>query len=212
MYDETKWLCQCKAKKMVEILTKKRFNAIYAENFADARKIVLDMIPKNSSIAFGVSNTIADMDLIQPFRSPDYQMYDRFQDLPFPEIVEIMRQSMVADYMITSVNAVTREGELVCMDCSGSRAAGMIFGPRKVIVVVGTNKIVDNLDEAIQRCKRIAPINVKRLGHVAPCLEDGMCTDCDSEGRVCNYLSVIRWAGKFEGRITVVMVADESGY
>jgi hypothetical protein len=212
MYTETKWMCQCKAKEMVGILEKKRYNAIYAENFEEAKKIVLDLVPKNSSISFGVSNTIADMDIIDHFRSQDYKLYDRFQNLPFPEIVEIMRQSMVADYLITSVNAITKQGELVCMDCSGSRAAGMIFGPRKVIVIAGTNKIVDDLDEGIKRAKRIAPINVKRLNHNAPCKEDGICTDCDAEGRVCNYLSVIKWAGKFENRITVIMVADESGY
>jgi len=119
---------------------------------------------------------------------------------------------MLADYLITSVNAVTKDGELVCMDCSGSRAAGLIFGPRKVIVVVTVNKIVDNLEDGIKRAKQIAPINVIRLDHDAPCKEDGLCRDCDADGRVCNYLSIIKWGGKFEGRITVIVVADHAGY
>lgn len=207
-----KWQCQCMAKNMIEVLNKKHYTALYAENLDDARKIVLDMIPKGSSIALGGSVTINEMNIIDTFRSPDYKLFDRYQKLPFPEIVEIMRQSMIADYLVTGTNAVTKNGELVNMDSSGNRAAGMIFGPKKVIVVVGTNKIVDNIDEAMKRIRMIAPLNCKRIGHKTPCAETGICTECDVHDRMCNYTSIVNNGWKFEGRFTIIMVADEIGF
>lgn len=207
-----KWKYQCDAKDLVEVLNKKKYNAIYVDNLKEAREKVLEIIPKGSSIALGGSVTLNEMDLVETFRSKDYNFYDRYQDLPFSEIVEIMRQSMVADYLVTSTNAVTKNGELVNMDCSGNRAAGMIFGPKKVIVIIGANKIVNNLDAAMERLEEVAILNAKRLNHKTPCCETGVCEDCDCKGRVCNYVSIVKNGAKFPGRFTVIVVGDEAGY
>lgn len=207
-----KWKYQCDGKEIVKMLNAKNYNAIYVDHIEQAKEKVLELIPKGSSIALGGSVTLNEMDLVNTFRNGDYKFYDRYQDLPFPEIVEIMRQSMVADYLVTSTNAITRQGELVNMDCSGNRAAGMIFGPKKVIIIAGANKIVENLEEAQKRIKRVAIMNAKRINHKTPCAETGFCQDCNVAGRVCNYMSVVNNGGKFEGRFTVIIVGDEVGY
>ncbi|MBU3137093.1 lactate utilization protein [Clostridium gasigenes] len=207
-----KWKYECDGKKLVAILNAKKYDAIYVNNIGEAKEKVLELLPEESSVALGGSVTLNEMDLINVIRNGNYNFYDRYQDLPFSDIVEIMRQSMVADYLITSTNAVTEDGELVNMDCSGNRAAGMLFGPKKVIVVIGANKLVKNMDEALERIKNVAILNAKRINHKTPCAETGACNECFVKGRLCNYLSVVNNGAKFPGRFTIIVVGDEVGY
>ena len=88
----------------------------------------------------------------------------------------------------------------------------MIFGPKKVIIVAGANKVVDTLDDAMKRVKQIAPLNSKRIKHETPCVETGRCMDCHIQKRICNYLSVIYHGMKFPGRLTVILIADDIGF
>jgi hypothetical protein len=207
-----KWQSQLIAKEMVEVLTKKGYDAHYTENLDEAKELVLSMIPSSSSIAVGGSETLSAMGLVDIFRNGDYKFFDRYQNIPFPETVEIYRQSMLADFLVTSTNALTRKGELVNIDSSGNRVAGMIFGPKRVIVVTGTNKVVDNLDAAFERLRKIAPMNALRNGHDASCTKTGKCMDCELQASVCNSIGIINHGRKFEGRITVIMVAEEVGF
>lgn len=207
-----KWKCQCDANELVKILKDNYYNAYYCENLDDAKKKLIDIIPKKSSIALGGSVTLNEMDLVNYFREGDYNFFDRYQDIPFNETVEIMRQSMVADYLVTSTNAITKNGELVNMDSTGNRAAAMIFGPKKVIVIVGANKLVDNLDSAYKRIREAAILNAKRINHKAPCTITGSCSDCNVKDRICNYISVVNNGRKFEDRFTILVIADIVGY
>jgi len=207
-----KWQCQAIAKEMTEVLKNKCYDTHYAEDIEEAKKMILDMIPTGSSVALGGSETLGAMGMIDIFRNGDYKFFDRYQKLPFPEIVEIYRQSLLADFLVTGTNAVTRNGELVNVDSSGNRVAGMIFGPKRVIVVCGANKVVDDLDEAFKRLKKIAPMNALRNGHKTPCAETGRCMDCQIQARMCNSIGIINHGMKFEGRITVIMVAEETGF
>ncbi len=207
-----KWQAQLVAKEMVEILNAKSYNALYAEDLIAAKEIVLKMIPLGSSIALGGSETLNAMGMVDTFRNGNYLFYDRYQKLPFPEIVEIYRQSLLADFLVTGANAITRKGEIVNMDSSGNRVAGIIFGPRRVIIVAGANKVVDNLDEAMKRIKQIAPMNAKRLGHKTPCAETGKCMDCQTPARICNSIGIVNHGMKFEGRISVIVIAEEVGF
>lgn len=207
-----KWKYECDGKRLVDILNDRKYNAIYVDNISEAKSKVLELVPEGSSVALGGSVTLNEMDLINVIRNGNFKFYDRYQDLPFSEIVEIMRQSMVADYLITSTNAVTEAGELVNMDCTGNRASAMIFGPRKVIVVIGANKLVKDMDAASERIKTVAIMNAKRINHKTPCAETGLCNDCFVKGRVCNYLSVVNNGAKFPDRFTVIVVGDEVGY
>lgn len=207
-----KWKCQCDANELVKILKDNYYNAYYCENLDDAKKKLIDIIPKKSSIALGGSVTLNEMDLVNYFREGDYNFFDRYQDIPFNETVEIMRQSMLADYLVTSTNAITKNGELVNMDSTGNRAAAMIFGPKKVIVIVGANKLVDNLDSAYKRIREAAILNAKRINHKAPCTITGSCSDCNVKDRICNYISVVNNGRKFEDRFTILVIADIVGY
>ncbi len=210
-----KWFDRKKAERIVPVLQKAGYVVHLVEDLAEAKAKVLELIPEGASITLGGSAAIAEMGLIEVFRSPKYKLFDRYQKLPFiPDRVEIMRQGMLADYLVTGCNAITTNGELVNRDCTGNRVAGMIFGPRNVLIITGVNKIVHNIDEAFRRIKEIAaPMNAKRLGtHKTPCLETGLCGDCEAKDRLCNYTTIIHNGRKFPGRITIVLVAAPVGF
>lgn len=208
-----KWKMESDANIIVKILNDKHYNAHYCKDIETARNMILEMIPHHSSIALGGSVTLNELDIINEFKSENYKLFDRYKpNIPFTETVEIMRQSMLADFLITGTNAITKNGELVNVDSTGNRAAAMIFGPKKVIVVAGVNKITDNIDTAMKRIKSIAPINAKRINHKSPCTTTGECMDCDCKGRICNYTSIVHNGRKFDGRITILIVPENLGY
>ncbi|MBB6714491.1 lactate utilization protein [Clostridium gasigenes] len=207
-----KWKYQCDANELVKILKDNYYNAYFCEDLEEAKKKVIDIIPEGSSVALGGSITLNQMNLITHFREGNYNFFDRYQEIPFNETVEIMRESMLADYLVTSTNAITRNGELVNMDSTGNRAAAMIFGPKKVIVIVGANKLVDNLDAAYKRIREVAILNAKRINHKVPCTITGLCSDCNVKDRICNYISIVNNGRKFEDRFTILVVADNVGY
>jgi L-lactate utilization protein LutB len=196
---------------MVEILKSKAYDTYYAEDLDEAKKLVLDMIPHGSSVAVGGSETLGAMGLVDIFRGPEYKFFERYKT-PWPETIEVYRQSMLADFLVTGTNAITRNGELVNVDSSGNRAAGIVFGPKRVIIVAGANKVVDNLEDALKRLKKIAPMNALRNNHKTPCIETGRCMDCNVPQRMCNSITIVNHGMKFEGRISIIMVAEEAGF
>lgn len=128
------------------------------------------------------------------------------------EITKLKKKSLHADYFITGTNAISVEGHLVNMDHSGNRVAAMIYGPENVIVVIGTNKIVDSLDNAIKRARNIAaPANAKRAGLNPPCASIGECVDCRSSERACNNLVVIE-GQNVKDRMKVFIINESLGY
>ena len=203
---------QLLAKEMVDILNEKGYVSFYAEDKEEAKKKILSLIPEGASISVGGSETLSSMNLIEEFRSEKYKFFDRYKNIPYEEVYEIYRQSLLSDYFISSTNAITRNGQLVNTDSSGNRIASMIIGPRNVIVVAGANKIVNNLDDAFKRIKDIAPMNATRVHHEAPCVKTGICMNCEVESSVCNYTGIIENGRKEPGRITVIIVAEELGF
>ncbi|WP_105618236.1 lactate utilization protein [Vallitalea okinawensis] len=207
-----KWHYTCKAEKMVNKLKEKHYDAYLANDLNEAKKIVNDIIPEEASIALGGSITLNEMGLVEFFREGSYELYDRYNQPSWPDTVECMRQSMLADYLVTGTNAITKNGELINNDCTGNRVAGMIFGPKEVVIIAGVNKIVPTIEDGFKRLKDIAPLNVKRIGHKTPCIESGECEDCQIPDRMCNYTTIIHHGMKFKNRIHIIMVADEVGY
>lgn len=203
---------QLLAKEMVDILSQKGYISYYAEDKEEAKKKILSLIPAGASISVGGSETLTDMNMIEEFRSEKYKFFDRYQSIPYEEVYEIYRQSLLSDFFVSSTNAITRNGQLVNTDSSGNRVASMIIGPKKVIIVAGANKVVDDLDEAFKRIKEIAPMNATRVHHKAPCVETARCMHCESDSSVCNYTGIIENGRKEPGRITVIMVAEELGF
>ena len=146
-------------------------------------------------------------------RKGDYQLLDRYKEGLTPsDIKEVFRKSFFADAYLTSSNAVTEKGELYNVDGNGNRVAAMLYGPDQVIVVVGINKIVKDVEQAILRVKEIAaPANNKRLNKPNPCTKIGYCADCNSPDRICNEYTLIKRQG-VKGRIHVIIVNKELGY
>lgn len=215
MADVKQWSREILARNMIGILNQKGYDTVYAADLAQARQIVLETVPKGARIALGGSVTVDQLNLLETFRGEEYRLFDRYAPgLTSEKDHELRRQSMVADYLITGTNAITKNGELVNIDCSGNKTAGMIFGPKHVIIVTGVNKVVDTLDEAMKRLYRIAPLNSKRIGHNTPCTVTGVCCDeaCDTEQRMCNYISIINNGRKYPGKYRIVMISEEIGY
>jgi hypothetical protein len=210
-----RWFDEQRAKQIETALVKKGYTVHVVESIAAAKTKLLELVPEGASVTLGGSAILDEMEFVNILRSGKYHFFDRYQKLPFiPDRVEIMRQGMLADYLITGCNAITKQGELVNRDCTGNRVAGMIFGPRQVIIIAGVNKIVNNLEAAFERIREVAaPMNARRLGtHQTGCLETGICTDCDTPGRLCNYTTIIHNAKKFPGRMTVIIIAAEAGH
>ena len=205
-----KWFGEQRCKLAEKSFAEKGWTVYCAENKEDARKLLFEtLIPKNVSVGLGGSETLSAMDVLLTLRSPDYKLFDRYNG---GDHFEICRDSLMADFFLTSANALTMNGEMVNLDCSGSRVAAMAYGPRKVIIAAGVNKLCDTLDEAIARVQSIAPMNCKRNNHVTPCIEDGVCADCNIQARMCNHLLITLNAQKFAGRFTLVLINEDLGF
>jgi len=200
------------AKEMVDILNQKGYVSYYAEDKEEAKKKILSLIPEGASISVGGSETLGAMNMTEEFRSEKYKLFDRFQKMSYEELYELYRQSLLSDYFVSSTNAITRNGQIVNTDSSGNRIASMIIGPRKVIIVAGANKVVDNLEDAFKRISEIAPMNATRVNHKTPCVETGRCLHCEAQNSICNYTGIIENGRKEPGRITIIVVAEELGF
>ena len=199
-----------RCKKAMEVFTQKGWTVHYVENREIARNLLFEtIIPKNVSIGLGGSETLAAIDVLPVLRSGDYQFFDRYN---CKNHFEVCRDSLMAEFFLTGANALTLTGEMVNLDCSGSRVAAMAYGPRKVVVVVGANKLCSTLDEAITRVQSIAPMNCKRNNHTTPCVQDGICAECNIPARMCNHLLITMSAQKFSGKYTLVLINEDLGF
>jgi hypothetical protein len=199
---------------IIENLETRRMEGSYAPNAAEALEEVVAMVPHGASVYRCGSITTTSMGLWKRLAAlPKVEIIDPFQHGLSPEESLAMRhKGLRADIMIASSNAITLDGRLVNLDGMGNRVAAMMFGPEKVILVVGMNKVTADLDSAIARVKHYAaPINAIRLGHETPCTGDGLCSDCHSPKRMCNMWSIIE-GQRPRGRIHVKLVGEVLGY
>ena len=202
------------AKDIIAHLQKRRMEGSYAATADRAREEILAMIPKGAVVYRCGSMTAAGMGLWEAIAGlSEVTLIDPYRPgLTGEEGLELRRQGMGADVMIASTNAITLDGKLVNLDGMGNRVAAMAFGPRKVILVVGMNKVAPDLDSALARVKHYAaPVNAIRLGVSTPCVETGMCSDCRSAQRICNMWSVIE-GHMVKDRIHVKLVGENLGY
>ena len=200
---------------IIKNLKKRNMNGIYCENSAIAVATICQMIPKGAIVALGGSETILESGLVNNLRKLDINLLDRYQEGITPEEVNEMRKKgLMADIFIASSNAITKEGKLVNMDGMGNRVASMIYGPEKVILMVGMNKVVSTVDDAISRIKTIAaPMDSLRVNKETPCSKLGFCNDphCHAPNRICSQLVVIE-SNLIKDRITVGLVGETLGY
>ena len=202
------------SKEIISHLEKRRMEGSYAPTADQAREEILTMITKGTRVFHCGSMTASGMGLWDAIAQlPGVELIDPYQPgISKEEGLERRRRGLTADVMIASVNAITLDGKLVNLDGMGNRVASMAFGPKKVILVVGMNKVAPDLDSAIARVKRYAaPVNAIRLGIPTPCVETGLCADCSSPQRICNIWSIIE-GHMVKDRIHVKLVGEILGY
>lgn len=184
----------------------------YFETLENAKENILNTVPTHCTVGIGHSATLQKIDITNSLLKRGNIVYDKELAESKDECKVIKKKALTADWYITGSNAVSIDGKIVNVDHSGNRAAAITFGPDRVIIVVGKNKVVDTLDEAIKRVKNIAcPLNAKRAGYKPPCVTLNKCVDCISVERVCNTLSIIEGQADSE-RIKLYIVNEECGF
>lgn len=199
--------------KAVEALKKNGFEAVYYNSGAETSEFIMNNVVKGDKVGFGGSMTIKKLGMQEKVEAMGGIVLDHgIPSLSPEEKMETMRGELLSDVFLCSSNAVTLEGELVNIDGVGNRVAAMTFGPKKVIIVVGVNKICKNEAAAFQRIEQIvAPKNCKRLNMPNPCTKTGVCSDCKSDTRACRVYSVIK-RKPMRTDITVVVVGEDFGF
>ncbi|MDP3178702.1 MAG: lactate utilization protein [Spirochaetaceae bacterium] len=210
--EQLRWMRRRVAEDAAAALAARGFPTRIAGDQGEALRAVLEQIPEGATVGFGGSMTLEAIGAVDAVRSGPYRIIDRYRTGSWDETMEAYKRALGADIFLTGVNAITKTGELLCVDSSGNRAAAMIFGPSRVIVVAGVNKVVEDLAAAFARLRRIAPLNCRRLGHKTPCAELGVCVDCMIPERMCNYTAIIHDGLKEKERIRVVLVTEELGF
>lgn len=207
------WVNEKKIERLIDSLKNNNMNGYYIKTKEELISKIKELTPEKAKVTCGGSMTLFETGIIDFLRNGDYNFLDRYKEgLTKEEVKEIYRAAFSCDVYFTSSNAITEDGELYNIDGNGNRVAAMLYGPDKVIVIVGINKIVSNIEEAIQRNKNYtAPANAKRLEKNTPCAKVGYCMDCNCSDRICNEYTVISRQGQ-KDRIHVLILNEEVGY
>ena len=207
------WSNEMKINRTIEALKKNNMNGYYAKNRDEVIKLIEDIVAEGSKVAVGGSETLSELGVLEYLRSGRYDFLDRYKaGLTPEEVTNIFKQSFLADAYLSGCNAITENGELYNVDGNGNRVAAMLYGPDKVIVICGVNKIVKDVDEAIKRNRAIsAPMNAKRLKRKTPCAKVGYCMDCNSPERICNEYTLIK-KQRLPERMHVIFLNENLGY
>lgn len=210
MQDPRKTAAALRAESCVKHLRMHGFGADYFETKEEVLSYLKENIPKGSSIGIGGSVTLAEIGVLSWLTgNEEYQFLDRYHT---DDVSRVFHESLNADVYLMSTNALTEEGELYNIDGNGNRLAALIYGPKKVYVIAGTNKIVKNLEEAVSRVELFsAPANNIRLGKTNPCTKTGQCMHCSTPSTICNQIVTTRRSGT-PGRIHVLLVNEALGY
>jgi hypothetical protein len=206
-----------KVNKTLAALRNNKFNAIYVIDREQALQKVLELLASRAVIGAADSLTLKQIGVFRESERRGFKLFWPFDErVPKSERRDVARKALLTDVFLTSSNALTMDGKIVNVDASGNRVAGMIFGPKKAIIVVGVNKIVENVEKALERIRNVAaPLNAKRIWEergweLLPCVKAGRCVDCDAENRICNVTTIIEKKPRAID-ITVVIVGEKLG-
>ncbi|MFC1814443.1 lactate utilization protein [Thermodesulfobacteriota bacterium] len=211
------WLQRQLAERVITNLEKNWISGFYFSSAEKARTEILEHIPQGATVGLGDSLTLKQIGIIPMIEKGNYDLHNPWSKAKMEERVEMQRQILTSDVFVTGTNAITLNGELVNIDGRGNRVAAMIFGPKKVLVVVGANKIVRNVDAAFERIKSIAgPLNSKQHDFPKerrpPCAVSGFCNDCKPPVTICCAQVVIRGQRQDRDRMKVFIIGSELGF
>lgn len=197
---------------MIQNFAKRNIEAFYCENGKDAVNLAMDIMKDGDTVSFGGSETLEETGLLDAVRNSSHTLIDRTLAKTPEEKREVFLKSMASDYFLMSSNAVTIDGELINIDGNGNRVACLIHGPEHVILMVGMNKVVTDVETGIARTRNTAaPANAARLHPNTPCEMTGHCGDCHSPACMCCQIVVTRHS-RHTGRIKVILIGEELGF
>lgn len=197
------------SQKVIKGLESRNMKGFYAKDREEALKIALDLIPEGSSVTMGGSVSAAEIGLVDAVKNGSYEFIDR-------NTAEDKRKAALAaydvDFFLSSCNAMTEDGVLVNIDGNANRVSAIAHGPRKVLFIVGMNKVCKDVDSAMKRARNVAaPINAQRFGLSTPCAKTGSCMDCKSPDTICCQFLITRYS-RHDDRIYVILVNDNLGF
>lgn len=200
------------AEQIIKNLKSRNIEAFFVQTKDEALKKSLELIPENSSVSWGGSSSIEEIGLKEKIRNGKYIVFDREKAQTLEEKTKIIHQGLTSDFFLASCNAVSEDGILVNIDGLANRLAGICYGPKHVLFIVGINKIVKNIDDATSRARNIsAPINAQRFDIDTPCKKTGCCYDCLSPDTICCQLLITRYS-KIKDRMIIILVNENLGY
>lgn len=207
------WVNEQRIKRTIESLDNNNMNGYLVNTKEELFSKIEQLVPESSVVSCGGSMSLFEYGVIDYLRNGKYTFLDRYKEgLTSEQITKIFKESFLADAYFASSNAVTEDGKLYNVDGNGNRVAAMLYGPDKVILLVGVNKIVKDIDEAIKRNREIcAPANAKRLNKKTPCAKVGYCMDCKSNEKVCREFTIISSQSN-KDRIHVIFMNENIGY
>ena len=197
------------AQKVIKGLESRNMTGYYAEDREAALKQALALIPEGSSVTMGGAMSAHEIGLVKALKSGSYNFIDRDA---YADRRAAMLAAYDADVFLSSVNAMTEDGELVNIDGNANRVSAIAQGPKKVVFIVGMNKVCSDLDGAMKRARNVAaPINAQRFGLSTPCAKTGACMNCKSPDTICCQFLITRYS-KHKDRIHVILVNDSLGF
>ena len=197
------------AQKVMKGLESRNMTAYYAANAEEALAQALEIIPEGSTIGMGGCMSAIEIGLVDALKAGEYNFIDR-DKAPDPRAA--MLAAYDADVFLASANAITEDGIIVNIDGNSNRVSAIAQGPRKVVFIVGMNKVCDDVDGAMKRARNVAaPTNAQRFGLSTPCAKTGSCFNCKSPDTICCQFLITRFS-RHEGRIHVILVNDSLGF
>lgn len=196
---------------IISNLKKRRIEALYFENKESVISQILSEINYHETIAIGGSVTIDSLGLYDTLKEKGNNVLWHWK-VPKEDRMELLKKAIFSDFYLTSCNALIEDGRIVNIDGTGNRVAAMFFGPKKVRIIVGINKIAKDYDSAIERIKTVAcPKNARRLDRKTPCASQDKCFDCKGEDRMCMVTTIIESKPPTID-FKVYIVGEELGY
>ena len=197
------------ASHVIAALKQRNMTGYYANSREEALKIALSLIPEKSSVTMGGAMSAHEIGLVEAVKNGDYDFIDRDA---IPDKRAAMLAAYDADVFLSSVNAMTDDGILINIDGNANRVSAIAQGPKKVLFIVGMNKICPDLDSAMKRARNVAaPMNAARFGLSTPCSKTGKCFDCKNPDTICCQFLITRFS-RHKDRIHVILVNDTLGF
>lgn len=194
---------------VIKGLQSRNMSGYYAKNRDEALKLALELIPENSSVTMGGCMSAAEIGLVDAVKNGKYDFIDRNA---YEDKRAALLDAYDADVFLSGANAMTDDGIIINIDGNANRVSAIANGPKKVIFIVGMNKICPDTDTAMKRARNVAAVtNAQRFGLSTPCASTGKCFDCKSPDTICCQFLITRYS-RHKDRIHVILVNDELGF